>query len=101
MNQVHVTNEPVHGVTTMATSSPEVPKSLDGVDGAVPLRTWDLKPPKLVLGVSRQLNPPEGGEVTTNEAWLMITEHPRLMEMDYKDFGDLAEKLEDKVQCYG
>lgn len=73
---------------------------VDGPTGG-PLRTWELSKSDLatLLDLSQKLN--LDGEITPVMAWGMVLAHPRLGEMNEKDFVKLTEELGSKVRCYG
>lgn len=73
---------------------------VDGPTGGPP-RTWELSKSDLatLLDLSQKLN--LDGEITPVMAWGMVLAHPRLGEMNQKDFVKLTEELGSKVRCYG
>ncbi|KAK7699690.1 hypothetical protein SLS64_011463 [Diaporthe eres] len=73
---------------------------VDGPTGG-PLRTWELSKSDLttLLDLSQKLN--LDGEITPVMAWGMVLAHPRLGELNEKDFVKLTEELGSKVRCYG
>lgn len=64
-------------------------------------RTWELSKADLttLLDLSKKLD--LDGEITPVMAWGMILAHPRLTELEERDFKRLAEELTGKVRCYG
>lgn len=75
--------------------------AMDVDSAAAPLRTWELSRPDLatLLDLSQKLD--LDGEITPVMAWGMVLGHPRLGELDERDFVKLSEGLRSKVQCYG
>ncbi|KAJ0114247.1 hypothetical protein J7T55_010634 [Diaporthe amygdali] len=73
---------------------------VDGPTGGPP-RTWELSKSDLatLLDLSQKLN--LDGEITPVMAWGMVLAHPRLGEMNEKDFVKLTEELGSKIRCYG
>jgi hypothetical protein len=73
---------------------------VDGPTGG-PLRTWELSKSDLatLLDLSQKLN--LDGEITPVMAWGMVLAHPRLGELNERDFVKLTEELGSKVRCYG
>ncbi|KUI66929.1 hypothetical protein VM1G_01900 [Cytospora mali] len=68
---------------------------------AAPPRTWELSKADLatLLDLSQKLN--LDGEITPVMAWGMVLGHPRLGELNERDFVKLTEELKSKVRCYG
>lgn len=71
------------------------------IDGTAPPRTWELSKADLatLLDLSQKLD--LDGEITPVMAWGMVLGHPRLGELNEKDFARLSEELTSKVRCYG
>lgn len=85
-----------------ASPAPVTPVSAQTVDytNASP-RTWELSKADLatLLDLSQKLN--LDGEITPVMAWGMVLAHPRLGELNDRDFEKLAEELTSKVRCFG
>jgi hypothetical protein len=64
-------------------------------------KTWDLKVGDLanLLDLSKRLN--LDGEITPVMAWGMVLAHPRVGELEERDFGKVVAELKDKIRCYG
>jgi hypothetical protein len=84
----------------VANPNSSVPMDVDGPTGG-PLRTWELSKSDLatLLDLSQKLN--LDGEITPVMAWGMVLAHPRLGELNERDFVKLTEELSSKVRCYG
>lgn len=81
---------------------PITPVSAQTVDySQVEPKTWELSKADLatLLDLSQKLN--LDGEITPVMAWGMVLAHPRLAELNDKDFEKLAEELTSKVRCFG
>jgi hypothetical protein len=81
---------------------PNFTSSANGVgDPAGPPRTRELSKADLatLLDLSQKLN--LDGEITPVMAWGMVLGHPRLGELNERDFVKLTEELRSKVRCYG
>ncbi|GAW14569.1 hypothetical protein ANO14919_039720 [Xylariales sp. No.14919] len=65
------------------------------------LKTWELSKGDLttLLDLSKRLD--LDGEITPVMAWGMILGHPRLTELNRKDFEKITDDLKGKVRCYG
>lgn len=82
--------------------APPTPVSAQTMDYSnEPPRTWELSKADLatLLDLSQKLN--LDGEITPVMAWGMVLAHPRLAELNDKDFEKLAEELTSKVRCFG
>lgn len=91
---------PATGLPT--SPAPATPVSAQTVDYTnVPPRTWELSKADLatLLDLSQKLN--LDGEITPVMAWGMVLAHPRLGELNDRDFEKLAEELTSKVRCFG
>lgn len=91
---------PATGLPT--SPAPATPVSSQTVDYTnVPPRTWELSKADLatLLDLSQKLN--LDGEITPVMAWGMVLAHPRLAELNDRDFEKLAEELTSKVRCFG
>lgn len=88
------------GVAAAAHPNSSAAMDVDGPTGG-PLRTWELSKSDLttLLDLSQKLN--LDGEITPVMAWGMVLAHPRLGELNEKDFVKLTEELGSKVRCYG
>ncbi|KAI7773696.1 hypothetical protein LA080_010064 [Diaporthe eres] len=88
------------GVAAAANPNSSAAMDVDGPTGG-PLRTWELSKSDLttLLDLSQKLN--LDGEITPVMAWGMVLAHPRLGELNEKDFVKLTEELGSKVRCYG
>ncbi|ROW00414.1 hypothetical protein VMCG_07298 [Cytospora schulzeri] len=77
------------------------PTAMDVDNSAAPPRTWELSKADLatLLDLSQKLN--LDGEITPVMAWGMVLGHPRLGELNERDFVKLTEDLRSKVRCYG
>ncbi|KAI1818458.1 hypothetical protein GGS20DRAFT_528718 [Poronia punctata] len=64
-------------------------------------KTWELSKGDLttLLDLSKRLD--LDGEITPVMAWGMILSHPRLTELNGKDFEKITDDLKGKVRCYG
>ncbi|KAI0390960.1 hypothetical protein F5Y17DRAFT_34284 [Xylariaceae sp. FL0594] len=64
-------------------------------------KTWELSKGDLatLLDLSKRLD--LDGEITPVMAWGMILGHPRLTELNSKDFEKITDDLKRKVRCYG
>lgn len=85
-----------------ASPAPVTPVSAQTVDYTnAPPRTWELSKADLatLLDLSQKLN--LDGEITPVMAWGMVLAHPRLGELNDRDFERLAEELTSKVRCFG
>jgi len=84
-----------------ANPNSSAPMDVDGPTGGGPLRTWELSKSDLatLLDLSQKLN--LDGEITPVMAWGMVLAHPRLGELNERDFVKLTEELGSKVRCYG
>jgi hypothetical protein len=72
------------------------------MNGQQPLgKTWELSKGDLttLLDLSKRLD--LDGEITPVMAWGMILGHPRLTELNSKDFEKITDDLKGKVRCYG
>lgn len=81
---------------------PNLTSSANGVGNpAAPPRTRELSKADLatLLDLSQKLN--LDGEITPVMAWGMVLGHPRLGELNERDFVKLTEELRSKVRCYG
>lgn len=81
---------------------PNFTSSANGVgNSAAPPRTRELSKADLatLLDLSQKLN--LDGEITPVMAWGMVLGHPRLGELNERDFVKLTEELRSKVRCYG
>lgn len=85
--------------TSPATATPATAQTVDYTNA--PPRTWELSKADLatLLDLSQKLN--LDGEITPVMAWGMVLAHPRLGELDDRDFEKLAEELTSKVRCFG
>ncbi|KAG8159213.1 hypothetical protein KVR01_010874 [Diaporthe batatas] len=85
---------------TAADPNSSAPMDVDGPTGG-PLRTWQLSKSDLatLLDLSQKLN--LDGEITPVMAWGMVLAHPRLGELNERDFVKLTDELGSKVRCYG
>lgn len=88
------------GVTAAANPNTSAAMDVDGPTGG-PMRTWELSKSDLatLLDLSQKLN--LDGEITPVMAWGMVLAHPRLGELNEKDFVKLTDELGSKVRCYG
>lgn len=88
------------GAAMAANPNSSAPMDVDGPTGG-PLRTWQLSKSDLatLLDLSQKLN--LDGEITPVMAWGMVLAHPRLGELNERDFVKLTEELGSKVRCYG
>lgn len=75
-------------------------KNNNAADPQMP-RTWELSKADLatLLDLSKKLD--LDGEITPVMAWGMMLAHPRMGELEERDFKRLAEELKGKVRCYG
>lgn len=78
-----------------------VAPGLGGDIDAQQQRTWELSKADLatLLDLSKRLD--LDGEITPVMAWGMVLGHPRLAELQMRDFVRLADELISKVRCYG
>lgn len=88
------------GVAAAGNPNSSAAMDVDGPTGG-PLRTWELSKSDLttLLDLSQKLN--LDGEITPVMAWGMVLAHPRLGELNERDFVKLTEELGSKVRCYG
>lgn len=88
------------GVAAAGNPNSSAAMDVDGPTGG-PLRTWELSKSDLttLLDLSQKLN--LDGEITPVMAWGMVLAHPRLGELNERDFVKLTEELGTKVRCYG
>lgn len=85
--------------TSPAATTPVTAQTVDYTNA--PPRTWELSKADLatLLDLSQKLN--LDGEITPVMAWGMVLGHPRLGELNDRDFEKLAEELTSKVRCFG
>lgn len=90
-----------HATSMRTNGSPNAASTAMDIDGTAPPRTWELTKADLatLLDLSQKLN--LDGEITPVMAWGMVLGHPRLGELNKKDFARLSDELTSKVRCYG